>query len=112
MKRLLVLALFAYSCQPDYGYLQPEYEQLMEVKDSLRVGKANRANIHKRVDSLQAEVDAFVKQVDEYERSMNANVRGYKRVVRMETEWNNTATKVVEREINENRRLRAQQRNR
>jgi hypothetical protein len=112
MKRLLVLALFAYSCQPDYGYLQPQYEQTLEVKDTLRVRKEEVRRNRARFDSLQAEVDAFVKQVDEYERSMNANVRGYKRVVRMETEWNNTATKVVEREINENRRLRAQQRNR
>jgi chromosome segregation ATPase len=112
MKRLLVLALFAYSCQPDYGHLQPEYEQLLEVKDTLQVRKEEVRRNRAAADSLQHEIEELNRLIDEYEKDLNTNIRAYKRIVDMETRWNSTATKVVEREINENKRLRAQQRNR
>ena len=112
MKRLIVLALLISGCQPDYGHLQPEYEQLMEVKDTLKVRKEEVRRNRAAADSLQHEIEELNRLIDEYEKDLNTNIRAYKRIVDMETRWNSTATKVVEREINENRRLRAQQRNR
>ncbi len=69
MKRLLVLALFAYSCQPDYGYLQPQYEQTLEVKDTLKVRKEEVRQIRTRTQSTARQLRVVDSLILEYNKN-------------------------------------------
>ena len=69
MKRLIVLALLISGCQPDYGHLQPEYEQLLEVKDTLKVRKEEVRQIRTRTQSTARQLRVVDSLILEYNKN-------------------------------------------
>ena len=55
-----IVALIATSCQPDYGHLQPEYEQLLEVQEQVQTATNEVRSNQKKA----AQIEAEIKQID------------------------------------------------
>jgi hypothetical protein len=67
-----ILTLFLFSCQPDYGHLQPEYEMFLHyMQEKEFETNVVKKNTH-RIDSLNRELQEMKRMIDEYER-MNKN---------------------------------------